>query len=75
MCNYWYDLRYVFTLDRNTRAHQMLGGLGDLIVHLLTKTVGILAHAVKKRNAHGYGANIEVLLAYHTNGFQNISHV
>ena len=72
--------RYALVDDRNavhlfdvaSRFHQMLGRAGNFVVDLGTQAVSVVTHAVKKGDAHGNGADIQILLADHLNGFKNI---
>ena len=65
----------VLLFDVNTGCYQMLGSFGNFIVDPLAEAIGILAHAIPKGNAHGDGADVEVFLTDHFNGFQYVARI
>ena len=66
------DRKAVLRFDVTARADEMLRFFGDLIVNVPAETVGVVTDAVKQRDAHGDGPDVEVLLADHSDGFENV---
>ena len=58
-------------LDVVPRLHQMLGVAGDLVIDFIAAALGILADAVQQGDAHGDGADIQMLLVDHIDGVKN----
>ena len=67
------DNRYaVFLFNVATGLHQMLRGVRNLVIDLITQSPGIVADTVVQRDAHGYGAYIQILLPDHLDCFQYV---
>ena len=72
--------RDTFVDDRNTVVlfdsfscfYQILCLFCDLVIDLVTEAVFVLAYAVEERDAHSYGTDIQVLLAYHIYRFKYV---
>ena len=58
-------------LDVVTRLHQMLGVAGDLVIDFIAAALGILTDAVQQGDAHGDGADVQMLLVDHIDGVEN----
>ena len=56
----------VFALQALGRLDQVLRGGGDMVVHLGAHALKVLVRATHKRDAHGDGADVEVLLGDHS---------
>jgi len=65
----------VLLLDFIAGPHKLPGPGGDFVVHLLAGARNIAVHAVQQRNTHGDGADVQVLLLNHGDGFQNIADI
>ena len=63
----------VLLLNILPRGHQMLGLAGDLVVNVVAQAVPVVADAIEKGDAHGDGADVQILLPDHLDGFQYIS--
>ena len=69
------DRDAVLLLNVLTRSHQLFGLAGDLIVNVVAQAVPVVADAIEERDAHGDGADIQILLPDHLDGFQYISRI
>lgn len=56
-----------------TCANQISGFAQDFIVHLFTGNINIAVTAIQKRNPHGYGADIQIFVLDHIDGFHYIA--
>ncbi|MPN36619.1 hypothetical protein SDC9_184129 [bioreactor metagenome] len=61
-----------FPLNVLPGFHQLFRGFRDLIINLLAGPHRVGIAAVQKRNAHGDGADVQMLLIDHFNGGENI---
>ena len=64
-----HDGNAVFALEALGRFHQMLGGRRHVVVDLGAHAAQILIGAAHERDAHGHGANVQMLLRDHAAGF------
>ena len=66
------DRNTVFAADILTGFYEILGIAADLIVNLCTCFMDIGIDTVEKRDAHGNGADIQILVIDHIDSFKNI---
>ena len=66
------DRNSVFLFDIAAGLYELFGAARDLVVDLVTGLFDIVGLTVEKRNAHGDGTDVEVLLADHIDGFKNV---
>ena len=61
-----------FRLNALTDGDEILGAAGDLVINLLAEGIDIRIHAVPQADAHGDGADIQMLLGDHMDGLEYI---
>ena len=61
-----------FAFDIPARLHQLFRTAADLVVNFVTAALGILADAVQQGDAHGDGADVQMLLVDHVDGVKNV---
>ena len=61
-----------FAFDIPARLHQLFRTAADFVVNFVTAALGILADAVQQGDAHGDGADVQMLLVDHVDGVKNV---
>ena len=61
-----------FAFDIPARLHQLFRPAADFVVNFVAAALGILADAVQQGDAHGDGADVQMLLVDHVDGVKNV---
>ena len=70
------DDRYaVFALNILAGFDEIFGAARDFLIYLGARLIDVCTNAVQKGDAHGDGADVQIFILDHPDGFQNIVHI